>query len=427
MSSTIRRRPRGRQPSWTAGCALAVLATVASAAPAWADPAPSYPELLARLDQTPASVEAGALAEAAEARVRQARVRPNPNLSLGAENIGGSGPYSGFGAADLNLSLSQGLELWGRRPARVNVARAEAGTAALRRDLALVDAAGRLALVYAEAEAAQRRAQLAEEGLSLSLADARAALLLVEEGREPLLRGVQAESEAAAARAALDEAAAERDAAFARLSAAAMLPTPATAVAAGLLDAEVGAQTPNLAPTAADAPAVRVAEAERKAAERRIDVERINARPDVTASLGVTRFGAENETALTVGFSLPLPLFDRNRGNIDAARAEFRAAEARVAQARQDAGADRRAATARLSASSGRVSAADAGVRAAEEAYRLSRIGAEAGRISQLELRVTRAALINARSAAVDARMARVRAEIDLARLDGRAPFQGSR
>ena len=38
----------------------------------------------------------------------------------------------------------------------------------------------------------------------------------------------------------------------------------------------------------------------------------------------------------------------------------------------------------------------------------------------------TRAALIAARNAAVDARLARVRAEIDLARQDGRAPFQGA-
>ena len=68
----------------------------------------------------------------------------------------------------------------------------------------------------------------------------------------------------------------------------------------------------------------------------------------------------------------------------------------------------------------------DAGVTAAEEAYRLSRIGFESGRISQVELRVTRTALVNARSAAVDARLARVRAEIDLARLDGRAPFEGA-
>ncbi|MEG2730573.1 TolC family protein, partial [Brevundimonas sp.] len=255
------------------------------------------------------------------------------------------------------------------------------------------------------------------------LSDARAALAMVEEGREPLLRGIQAESEAAAARASLDEAKAEQEAAFARLSAVAMLAAPVTSIETGLLDNTVS-------PTALsdrDTLTVRVAEAEATASERRIDIERINGRPDVTASVGVTRYGQEDQTALTFGLSLPLPLFDTNRGNIDAARAEHRAAEARVLQARQEAGADRAAAMARLASSGSRVSAADAGVAAAEEAYRLSRIGAEAGRISQLELRTGRAALINARSAAVDARLARVRAEIDLARLEGRAPFEGNR
>jgi cobalt-zinc-cadmium efflux system outer membrane protein len=175
-----------------------------------------------------------------------------------------------------------------------------------------------------------------------------------------------------------------------------------------------------------DAPTVRVAEAQRSAAERRIDVQRTQVRPDINASVGIRRFEAEDATALTFGISMPLPLFDRNRGNIEAAQAEFRAADARLMSARQEAQADRAAAVARLSASASRVRAADGGVTAAEEAYRLSRIGFEAGRISQVELRVTRTALINARSAAVDARLARVRAEIDLARLDGRAPFQGA-
>ena len=54
-------------------------------------------------------------------------------------------------------------------------------------------------------------------------------------------------------------------------------------------------------------------------------------------------------------------------------------------------------------------------------------IGFEAGRISQLELRSTRTALIASRNAAVDARIARVLAEIDLARLEGRAPFGESK
>ncbi|AQR60553.1 transporter [Brevundimonas sp. LM2] len=400
------------------GCAVVAMATAVTG-PAWADPAPSFEALLERIGLTPTTVEAGALLDAAEARVRQARVRPNPELGLEAENAFGSGPFSGYDNAETTLSLTQDLELWGRRGARVEVARADAGTAGLRRDLATVEAGARLALVYAEAEAAQRRFLLAEEALTVTIADTRAALILVEEGREPLLRGIQGESEAAAARATLDEAEAERDAAFARLTAVAMLPTLVTSIDVSLID-----RVPAAAGVTPDAtPQVRVAEAERAAAESRIEVERIRARPDVRASVGFRRYEAEDATALTFGLSMPLPLFDRNRGNIDAAQADFRAADARLAGARQEAEADRNAATARLRASASRVSATDAGVTAAEEAYRLSRIGFEAGRISQLELRSSRAALIAARNAAVDARLARVRAEIDLARLQGRAPF----
>lgn len=84
-----------RPPRFAVVCALAAIAAVL-AGPAWADPAPSFAELLARLDQTPATLEAGALLDAAEARARQARVRPNPTLALDAENAFGSGPFSGF-------------------------------------------------------------------------------------------------------------------------------------------------------------------------------------------------------------------------------------------------------------------------------------------------------------------------------------------
>ena len=417
MSSLKRRGPLA-----VVGCALAACA-VWDVGPVRADPAPAYEILLERIGRNaPAQVEADALLEAAEARLRQAGVRANPELALRADGVLGGKPYAGWGEAEISLDLTQNLELGGRRGARVDVARAEVGVSALRREQAGIDTVARLALTYAEAEAAERRFALAEDALTLAVADARAALVLVEEGREPLLRGIQAETEAAMARAAVEDARAERDVAFARLTAEAMLPTPVTSVGAGVLD-----RTSPATLDAAASLAVRVAEAEAEAAERRIGRERAEARPNVSASLGVTRYQAEDATALTVGLSMPLPLFDRNRGNIDAARAEHRAAEARVAGARLADAAERSAALARLRASASRVAAGDMGVASAEEAYRLSRLGFEAGRISQLELRSTRVALISARDAAVEARLARVRAEIELARLQGRAPFEGGR
>ncbi|MBD3833153.1 MAG: TolC family protein [Brevundimonas sp.] len=421
MSSVKRRGPLA-----VVGCALAACA-VWDVGPVRADPAPAYEILLERIGRNaPAQVEADALLEAAEARLRQAGVRANPELALRADGVLGGKPYAGWGEAEISLDLTQNLELGGRRGARADVARAAVGVSALRREQAGIDTVARLALTYAEAEAAERRFALAEDALTLAVADARAALVLVEEGREPLLRGIQAETEAAMARAAVEDARAERDVAFARLTAEAMLPTPVTSVRAGV-QAGVLDRTSATSPDAAASLAVRVAEAEAEAAARRIGRERAEARPNVSASLGVTRYQAEDATALTVGLSMPLPLFDRNRGNIDAARAEHRAAEARVAGARLADAAERTAALARLRASASRIAAGDMGVSSAEEAYRLSRLGFEAGRISQMELRSTRLALISARDAAVEARLARVRAEIELARLQGRAPFEGGR
>ncbi|MFC4729441.1 TolC family protein [Coralloluteibacterium thermophilus] len=416
--------PLGR-PLIAVGLAVAVLAL---ASPSMAndtvvETAPSYDDLVARLDALPSTLEANAVYDAAAARAEQARALPNPSIAYSRENVYGTGPYNGTGNGETTLSINQPLELFGQRSARIQAARSEANAADLRRVQTRWQVAGQLALTYAEAEAAARRYDLAAEALSLTEQDARGVAAMVEQGREATLRGVQAQSEVEAARAALDETKALRDSAFARLSAIAMLERPVQAISASLLD-----RTSNPTGVGADDPlAVRVAQAELDAASRLVTVERRRALPDVSAAVGRTRFRETNDEAFTVGLELTIPLFDRNRGGIRAAYAEQRAAEARLIAQKQEVRAERLAAEATLAASNSRTRAADSGVAAAEEAYRLSRIGFEAGRISQLELRSARAALIAARNAAVDARIARVLAEIDLALLEGRAPFGESR
>ena len=402
------------RPLYAVGFAV-VATTITLASPARAEPAPPYETLIEYLDRTPATLEAEALLDAANARAQQARALPNPSVTLEAENVYGRAPFTGYDAAESTFSVSQPLELWGQRGARIGAARAEADVAALRRDQSRWAVAGRLALIYAEAEAASLQYELAVEALSLTQADASAVMALIEEGREPALRGIQAESEVEAARAVVDETQANRDAAFARLAAVAMLTEPVTSIETSLLD-----RAPS--PVAQDVRnplAVQVAEAEVDAAGQSVTVERLRARPDVTASLGVRRFQEYDSQALTFGISVSVPLFDRNKGAISAARA----AEARLTSLKLEVQADRSAAQARLNASITRTRAADNGVASAEEAYRLARAGFDAGRISQLELRSIRSALIAARNTAVDARIARVRAEVELARLDGRTPF----
>ena len=412
---------RPRRAVWLG---VAVLICASPMAMAQAEPvAPSYESLLARLQQLPAVIEAEALADAADARARQARAIPNPSVGWEAENINGSGPYRGFAGVESTLSVTQPLEVFGQRSARIGTARADAVATGLRAEQLRWQAAGRLAQIYSEAEAASRRFDLAGEALRLAELDAGAVALLVDSGREARLRGIQARTDAEVARADLAEARALRDAAFVRLSAIAMLDTPVRALAGDLLDAVPVAR----ARDAGDPLAVRVAQADVDASGQRVVLEQRHARPAISAGMGLRRFRETGDDAFTLSLSVSVPLFDRNRDGVRAAHADQRAAEARLVAMQLEARAERIAAEAMLSASLVRVDAADKGVTTAEEAYRMARVGFDAGRIPQLELSRTRGALIAARHAALEARLARVRAEIELAGLDGRAPFGESR
>ncbi|AMN47042.1 transporter [Steroidobacter denitrificans] len=406
------------RPQWAVEFAVTVTA-ILFALSARAKPAPPYESLIESLDRIPITLEVEALLDAANARAQQARALPNPSVSVETENVYGRAPFFGYDAAESTLTLSQPLELWGQRGARIDAAQAEAKVAALRRDQTQWTVAGGLALIYSEAEAASLQCELAVEALELTKADANAVMLLIEEGREPSLRGIQANSEVEAARAAADEARANRDAAFARLTAAAMLVEPVTAIEPSLLN-----RSPDALFQGMDTPlTVQIAEAELEATTKSVSVERLRARPAVSVSLGVRRFQEYNTEAFTFGINVSLPLFDKNKGAISAAQAEQRAAAARLTTAKLQIQADRTAAQARLDASMTRIRAADNGVTSAEKAYQLARAGFDVGRISQLELRSIRSALISARNTAVNARLVRVRAEVELAGLDGRAPF----
>ena len=399
--------------------ALLAAGGLACAGPTLAAPAPSFQDLLAQSAQAPRRAESQAQVAAAQGRLDQAGAWRNPELSLEVENFAGKGPMQGLDSAETTLSLSQTLELGGKRGARIDGARKDLDLARVRDAQARADYAAALAVGYAEAEAAQLRAAQARELLDAALSDARAADLLVEAGKEARLRSLQAQADAQAAQAGLDQALAARDAALGRLSAQAGSGEAFDSLTSSLLSAEVTAI--DAAP--ADTPAVLAALAERDSAAAKVRVEQVQSRPDLTVSAGVRRFAGDDSTAMVAGAALPLPLFDRNRGNTAAARAELTAAEARLAQARLDAAADLAAARSQARSASAQARAAAVGEAAAAEAYRLARIGYEAGRLPLLELTAARRALAAARLQTLEARLARVRALAEAARLAGKTPF----
>ncbi|GGD45615.1 TolC family protein [Erythrobacter arachoides] len=321
--------------------------------------------------------------EAAQALVGQARLRPNPEVSLEVENIAGSGAFSGLSAAEYTLSVGQRLELGGKRNARVQAAEAEAQLAGVRADLAEAELGFLVRDRYVAAAAAASRVELALDIVERNVELARIAGVLVEVGREPPLRALRAQAALAEARAELQ--AAEAASLAARTALAALWSDEGAPPV-------VPSAFPNIVPpgsvlVSATGLQLQVARAESRAAEAEIDRERSLRIPDPVVSAGVRRFEETNDNAFLVGVSIPLPFANRNQGNIVASEARLRAANAREAIALADFGQAVTRARAQYLAAEARVETLSAtSLPQAEEALRLVRIGYRNGRFPLIEV-----------------------------------------
>ena len=115
---------------------------------------------------------------------------------------------------------------------------------------------------------------------------------------------------------------------------------------------------------------------------------------------------------------MPLRVFDRNRGNIEAARQVLAASEARRANTVAAATAQARNAIANVEAAQRRVEALEkAAVPEAAEALRLAQLSYHEGRSSLLELLDVQNAYTSARTALTEARLALALATAELGRI----------
>lgn len=393
-------------------------ATLVAGSPVIAEPAPPFEDLLRQSMNAPRRAVLDAEIDRARGLAEQARVRPNPSVSLASENLLGQSPYSGTNRAETTLQLSQPIELGGKRSARIAAGAAGVAAAAARARDGKIAYAYDLGKAYAAAEVAERRIGLAQDEIEQANEDFRAARALVAAGKEARLRSLQAEAEVTALQAKLNGVEADRISALAHLSALAGAEQPFTGISQPLLGRADGRWMAPLVATQTSS--VRLAEAEREAAVRRVVVERRRAIPDVTASLGVRRLENEKAQAIVAGLSIPLGLFDRNRGNIAAAQAELRATEARAAIARLEAEAGLRSAERQVGAANARVTAADTSLRIAQETYRLARIAYEAGKSPLIELIAARRGVGQARGILLDAQAAQFEVRAAFERLQGR-------
>ncbi len=333
------------------------------------------------LRQNPALAEFTWEARAADAMIEQAGRRPNPELSVEIEevrlNAGPSertkstalsgtlnplgvpsiawdreqvqGAGSGFSESELTITIAQPIELGRKRAKRVTLAEREKNLLLWDYQAARADVLAKTASDFVEVLAAQERVALEQELVELAEEIVRTISFRVEAGQVSPLELARAEvamvttriiheeslKALEAARAVLASNWGEKRASFTR--AAGRLdertPLPALEEMEALID-----RNPDLARWAAELEARRATYA----------LERARRLPDPTVELGLrntglgrahgsqfgfgtagdvgfsrstSRFDSNRTTSFVLGFSIPLPLFDRNRGNIAAAEA----------------------------------------------------------------------------------------------------------
>jgi cobalt-zinc-cadmium efflux system outer membrane protein len=282
---------------------------------------------------------------AAEARILQAGLRPNPELSLDIENPTGSGPYKSGDQMENTLTLSQLIELGGKRPARIS--EAEAGRGVIEREYQVkrVEVLKATTLAFIDALAAQRRMELSEEVMKVS-GDA---VALTEQrvgiGKANAVEAIRAKVAVSSARIEVEQA--RRDLGIARGHLAAQWGARKAdfGTVRGDLDRhQPGPSLQTLRQRLLGNPDLARWTAEREKREARLAKEQTLARPDLTVRAGPRMEGKGDDATFVLGFSLPLPLSNRNQGNIAEARAnlakldeEKRAAEARAFAALNEA------------------------------------------------------------------------------------------
>lgn len=333
MPAVVRQLPRGVFP-------LLLLVFLAVATPALGEadgarlPAAGAPltlaEALARtLRQHPDLTAFSEEIRAREAETLQAGVRPNPVLSLEAENVFGSGEFAGTQGAETTLAVHQPLELGSKRSLRRHLAEAERGVAESDFQRVKADLLARTTDSFITVLAAQERLQLALEQAALAKQVLATAEERIAAGRGATTEAIRPRLQWRQQELARDRA--RRDLAAGRSLLAARMGEEAVdfeAVTGDLFHLPPLPEPVELERLLAGSPSIvrQIAESEsRRRATRLEEARRI---PDVEVGLGVRYLRESEDTALVLGLSVPLPLFDRNQGAIAAAHRRLTQARA---------------------------------------------------------------------------------------------------
>lgn len=261
---------------------------------------------------------------AAEGRREQAGLRPNPELDLELENFSGSGTLSGTDALETTLTLSQLIELGGKRDSRLGVAGAEIDLIAVEQSLHRLDAFAEVTRRFIRLVADQDQLKLARSAEELAQQFSDGVTARVKAARSPVAE--QSRAGIALARARLETARAGRSLETSRRSLAAMWGSaePGFAVARADLRTRPAVVAYELLVERLESnPAIARYLSEERLREAELSLARANRRGDLTVAGGLRRLEESGDVAAVLSLTVPLPVANRNQGAIREAQARL--------------------------------------------------------------------------------------------------------
>lgn len=372
------------------------------AAPTWAKPIEKEQALALALENNPRLSAALARVEGVNGERLQASLMPNPQAAIELENFAGDNEMSGFDSVETTIGLEQEIEIGGKRTKRTEIADYELQ---ITQQQAIAEAMSLLA----ETDYAFMRVAIAQDRLAL----ANKRLQLADKTHEAVKKRVNAAaaSDIQHTKADIEQSAAqiEKGKAESELIEAQNILISLTGV---LSEREVQADILTL-PSLPDrqvlldevknTPQTRANEFAKLRAASHLNLVQAQAIPNPTIGFGIRHFNENNDTALVAGLSFPIPVFDRNQGGIQTAKAEIIEADALARQ--QDLNLKQSAIKAweQMATAYNEVEAYQADViPSAEKAYAQASDGYNTGRFSFLDLLDAQRTLYEVQEAQLD-------------------------
>jgi len=255
-----------------------------------------------------------------EALVLQAGLRPNPSVGVDVQDVGGYGDRKGWESGQTTLTVSQPLELGGKRARRRRAAELERDVVYWEVEVRRRNLVAEVTRAFVATLVAQERLRVLDELVGLATDSVRSVSATVEAGAVSPVERTRAEVQVGRAQAARLAAERELTAARSQLASTWGSPQPSFSRVTGALEPLATPQAlETLLPHIPSIPDLTRLETELEQRRAALALERARRVPDLTLTAGVRHFGDNDDGALVFGFSVPLPLFDNNRGNILAA------------------------------------------------------------------------------------------------------------